>query len=236
MKWILPNHPISIRKHRRVSGFTLTEVLVVLLIIAVLASLLLVVISKMRRSASSAVCVTKMRQIGSVLVAYAQEHNGRLPTSAKYGTLFVGQGPWYNRDDRRLQNHIGEYIGAEESTTWSTQGTKMTFHPAFAWPAHIANGKPGASSVLLNTSVKYLDAGTVSNLSPWSGVKPNGGAYVGRMVDNIENPARARVFIEVDQQNTNAGWKNLVPAEPIHGEYRNCLFFDWHVEPVPTKF
>ena len=97
---------------RRGAAFTLIELLVVIAIIAILASALMMVLANMRRSASSAVCVTKMRQIGSTLAMYAQEHNGRLPTSPSYGTLFVGQGPWYNRDDRRLQKHIGEYLGA----------------------------------------------------------------------------------------------------------------------------
>lgn len=223
------------RKARRAPGFSLTEVLVVIAIIAILASALMMVLANMRRSASSAVCVTKMRQIGSTLAMYAQEHNGRLPTSPSYGTLFVGQGPWYNRDDRRLQKHIGEYLGAEESDTWSTQGAQMTFDPSFAWPALIANCKPGASSVLLNTSVKYRSGETISTVSPWSGIKPDGGSYTGRLLDNIMEPQNARVFIEVDQKNTNAGWKNLQPGGPIHGKYRNCLYFDWHVDRVAAK-
>lgn len=222
------------RKVRRVYGFSLVEVLVVIVIIAILASALMMILGNMRRSASSAVCVTNMRQIGSTLVMYAQEHNGRLPTSSSYGTLFVGQGPWYNRDDRRLQKHIGEYLGAEESDTWSTQGAQMTFDPSFAWPALIANCKPGASSVLLNTSVKFQSGDTVSNLSPWSGVKPDGGSYTGRLLDNIVDRGKAQAFIEVDQKNTNAGWKSLQPAEPVHGSYRNALYFDWHIERVPV--
>lgn len=234
MNMSLQNPRFILRRPGRTrAGFTLTEILVVIVIIAVLASVMLMVISNMRRSASSAVCVTKMRQIASTLVMYAQEHNGRLPTSASYGTLFVGQGPWYNRDDRRLQNHIGEYLGAPESNTWSTQGAQMTFDPSFAWPALLAEGKPGASSVLLNTSVKYRSGDTVSTLSPWSGTKPSGGSYAGRMIENIVDPRSAQVFVEVDQKNTNAGWKALQPPGPIHGKYRNCLYFDWHVDRLP---
>lgn len=228
-------HCASRRARRAPSGFSLTEILVVIVIIAVLAAVSMMAISNMKRSASSAVCATKMRQIGSTLIMYAQEHNGRLPTSPSYGTLFVGQGPWYNRDNRRLQNHIGQYLGAPESTTWSTQGAQMTFDPSFAWPELLSKGKPGASSVLLNTSVKYLNAGTESNLSPWSGTKVDGGSHVGRMIDNIVDPGRAQVFVEVDQKNTNAGWKSLQPPGPIHGKYRNTLYFDWHVERVPAK-
>lgn len=212
----------------------MTEVLVVIAIIAVLATVSMMATSKLRRSASSAVCVTKMRQIGSTLLMYAQDHNGRLPTSAAYGTLFVGQGPWYNRDDRRLQNHLREYLGAQESSTWSTQGSQMTFDPSFGWPELLAKGKPGASSVLLNTSVKFLSGETETTVSPWSGTKPDGGSFIGRRLDGIATPGRAKVFFEVDQKNTTAGWKNLQPPEPIHGNYRNCLYFDWHVDRIPT--
>jgi prepilin-type processing-associated H-X9-DG protein len=89
--------------------------------------------------------------------------------------------------------------------------------------------------VLLNTSVKYRNGETISTVSPWSGVKPDGGSYTGRMLDNIVDPGNARVFIEVDQQNTTAGWKGLQPENPIHGGYRNCLYFDWRVERVPVN-
>jgi prepilin-type N-terminal cleavage/methylation domain-containing protein/prepilin-type processing-associated H-X9-DG protein len=219
---------------RASSGFSLIEVLVVVLIIAVLAAFSMMAIANMRRSASSAVCVMKMSQIGSALIIYVQERNGRLPTSPSYGTLFVGQGPWYNRDDRRLQRHLGEYLGARESSTWSTQASLMTFDSSFAWPALLADGKPGASSVLLNTSVKYRGGDTESTISPWSGTKPDGGTYQGRMLDNILDPGKAKVFFEVDQKNTTAGWKNLQPPEPIHGKYRNCLYFDWHVDRIPA--
>lgn len=219
---------------RRFSGFTLTEILVVIAIIAVLAAMSLLVVSKLKRSASSAVCVTKMTQIGTGLVMYSLDHGGRLPTSPAFGTLFVGQGPWFNRDDRRLQNHLGEYLGSPESTTWSTQAAQMNFDPSFAWPALLANGKPGASSVLLNTAVTYRTGDTESTVSPWSGTKANGGPNVGRMLVNIVNPGKTKAFSEVDQKNTTAGWKDLQPPEPIHGNYRNCLYFDGHVERLPA--
>lgn len=218
----------------RAAGFSLTEMLVVIVIITVLASMATMTVSSIRRSASSAICVTNMKQIASGLLIYSQEHSGRLPTSSSYGTLFGGQGPWYNRDDRRLQKHLGEYLGARESTTWSTQGAQMDYNSAFSWPALIASCKPGASSVLLNTAVTYRNGSTTSTVSPWSGTKPDAGTYIGRTLDNIDDAGKSAVFVEVDQKNTSAGWKDLQPLNPIHGKYRNCLYFDWHVDRVPV--
>ena len=54
------------------------------------------------------------------------------------------------------------------------------------------------------------------------------------MLDQIEEPAKAQAFIEVDQKNTNAGWKSACPPGPIHGNYRNALYFDWHVGREPA--
>lgn len=226
----------SSRARRLNSGFTLVEALVVISIIVVLAVTLTAVVGRVRREASSAVCVSKMSQFGSTLQLYAQENSGRLPTSRTYGTLHTGQGPWYNRDDRRFQSVIGEYLGCAESTTWSTQGASMTFDASLAWPALLAQGQPGASSVLLNTSVQLLTNGTVGTGSPWAGSPTApGGPYVGRMLHQIDEPRNQRVFVEVDQKNTNAGWKHLQPPGPIHGNYRNCLYFDWHVDRLVVK-
>lgn len=231
---------IQLNRHSRSvplrRGFTLVEVLVVISIIAVLAVIAISTTRHIRRAASSAVCVSKMSQIGSAILIYSQEHGGRLPTSAAYGAPFVGQGPWYNRDDRRFQNIIGEYLGCAESTTWSTSAKLMTYDATFAWPALLSEGQEGAPSVLLNSSVKLLVNGTSSTGSPWAGSRSApGSAYVGRMLDQIDEPGKQAAFGEVDQKNTNAGWKNLLPPEPVHGSYRNTLFFDWHVDRVAVK-
>lgn len=217
-------------------GLSLLEVLVVISIIAVLASIVTSLTRKVRSSASSVVCAGQMRQIGNALQLFTAENQGRLPTSPTYGAPFVGQGPWFNRDDRRLQNLIGQYLGSPESKTWSTQAAQMTYDPSFAWPALLANGQPGSSSILLSSSARIKGSnGTSTQGAPWAGSKLSGGAYVGRLLEDIEKVGEQPAFTEVDQMNTNAGWKNLVPPVPIHGSYRNTLFFDWHVGRVDVK-
>ena len=211
-------------------GFTLVEVLIVITIIVVLAAISFSTAKHLRRSASSSVCVSKMNQIGNAILIYTQDHAGRMPPRPSLGIIFVGQGPWYNRDGRRLQNILGEYLGSRESTTWSTNVTLMSYDDTFAWPALLASGKKGCASVLLNNSVSIRTADAVSLKNPWDGV--TGSPTVGWVLDNIEDASHQAVFVEVDQKNTNAGWKDNVPRVPIHGTYRNSLFFDWHVAPV----
>lgn len=206
-------------------GFTLLEILVCIVIIAALATILFTVMNRLQRSASSAVCVSKMNTIAAGIFAYTTENNGRLPTSPGYKTLFVGQGPYFNRDDRRLQSHIGEFLGSPTSNTWSTKGSEMTFDPAFVWPRMLKESELGSPSILINSSVDLTNGDQVKKGNPWSGAR----------IDTITEPRKAQMFIEVDQKNTNAGWKNQLPPGPIHGDYRNAVFFDLHIERVPAK-
>lgn len=63
----------------RTAAFTLIEALVVLGIIAVLLSLLFPVITSVRAAASRVACAANLRQIGTVIHAYAVDNRGQLP-------------------------------------------------------------------------------------------------------------------------------------------------------------
>lgn len=61
------------------SGFTLIELLVVIGIIGLLLAILLPVVSTARRSARSAVCLSNLRQIGTLSLQWSGEHRHALP-------------------------------------------------------------------------------------------------------------------------------------------------------------
>src|ERR1700674_1534974 len=60
---------------RRRSGFTLIELLVVIAVIAILAAILFPVFAHAREKARQATCTSNMKQLGQVMMMYAQDHD-----------------------------------------------------------------------------------------------------------------------------------------------------------------
>jgi prepilin-type N-terminal cleavage/methylation domain-containing protein len=69
---------MAMRRERR-EGFTLTEVFVVIAIVAILAALGLSALNKAKATSRRTACLSNLRQIGLVLLMYADGHNDTLP-------------------------------------------------------------------------------------------------------------------------------------------------------------
>jgi len=83
--------------NKKTNAFTLIELLVVIAIIGILAAMLLPALNTARERARSALCVTNLRQIGTAITMYADDHDDYYPpgftgTGLTGGdwTLFVG--------------------------------------------------------------------------------------------------------------------------------------------------
>jgi prepilin-type N-terminal cleavage/methylation domain-containing protein/prepilin-type processing-associated H-X9-DG protein len=67
----------------RLKRFTLTELLVVIAIISILACLLLPALKGAKDMAKSVACLNNMKQVGTMLLMYADDGNGRLVPASK---------------------------------------------------------------------------------------------------------------------------------------------------------
>src|SRR5438270_13311006 len=76
---------------RRQRAFTLIELLVVIAIIAILAAILFPVFAQAREAARQTTCLSNLKQLGTGLTMYAQDHDETLPAwpfSGKQGGVF----------------------------------------------------------------------------------------------------------------------------------------------------
>ncbi len=204
-------------------GFSLIELLTVIAVIAVLSGLVLVGLSKIRQRSDRIATAASLRSVGVAIQCYVSEQRGELP-----GPLYYSQGPRYKKN---VLGSLGYYL-------WSYLGSPA---PTSSWQVCEAITNPGyLRSRPSETSPVYLVQRSV-RLPGQSGVSPFG--YPDR-----DDPLRMSTLTEfdlreewalqdLDQQSPDvATWdKSNFVSEPIHGDVRMTLFFDWHVEAVPIE-
>ncbi|RYD49019.1 MAG: type II secretion system protein [Verrucomicrobiaceae bacterium] len=71
---------------KKISGFTLVEILVVISIIGALAAVSFVAVRSFRGSARMTACASNMRQIGVAMQLYADDHQGSYPDTSHTAT------------------------------------------------------------------------------------------------------------------------------------------------------
>jgi prepilin-type N-terminal cleavage/methylation domain-containing protein len=122
----------NMASRRKIMGFTLVELLVVIGIIALLISILLPSLQKAREQANQLKCSNNERQLLNALVMYTQDNSGYLPCDAdKNGTkgyidmdstpwnpFALEVNPWWASDSQGNAKPLGGYIGTPSLPTF----------------------------------------------------------------------------------------------------------------------
>jgi len=108
-------------------AFTLIELLVVIAIITLLAAILLPALQKAKDTAYSIQCKSNLKQCGTLLIAYAGEHNGWIQAGYQWLNCVMnvpeGQNAWNLPSTKFLKAAWCPHPGYRHSSSWSPPGT-----------------------------------------------------------------------------------------------------------------
>jgi prepilin-type N-terminal cleavage/methylation domain-containing protein/prepilin-type processing-associated H-X9-DG protein len=186
---------------RRIRGFTLVELLVVIGIIALLISILLPSLQRARQMANLIYCQSNLRQIGQLVQLYAASNNGYLPPLNGYSEYPGAPGSAQNPYNGYWQEYRWHDLLALLVTPTQTSVANTP-----TWPF----GTPVAANHPYNTLAAYHDVDVPSEPrptyrttpGPWGGNAniQNGNPFNGFMDGNAcDYTACYRVFMGESQ-------------------------------------
>ena len=259
MKLIRPT--ATANRDSRGGGFTLIELLVVITIIAILIGLIVPTVTKVRNTADSTACLSNLRQIGAAISLYSQDHSGYLPgplfsvqgawysTTSKFPDGVVD--PWGS-----MAGYLAPYLGLPPISA-SGQYASVFMCPTFAKKGPVGNLGPAycVQQVLgLNGAVSNGSLSGARTVNPWgyppASTYPPAGtgpirmsqlteALIGKNANATMQGQMTETWAIADDDrqigNPSASWYAQIPAIPVHGAYRNMLFFDWHAQQLPNS-
>jgi prepilin-type N-terminal cleavage/methylation domain-containing protein/prepilin-type processing-associated H-X9-DG protein len=222
----------SLRQRSGAQAFTLIELLTVIAIIGILAGIMIPVVGRVRTSANSISCASNLRQIGTAIQLYADENKNRLPNPTWSGiqVQFSADPDILNTSDPvryNLFTHLAPYLV-------NFTGTGAKRFDSLACPAwrRIATDltKP---CYLARDEFTRSDG---SSFRPWGNA--SNGTPASTTHHDIETPSTTWAIKDMDKKNfTNAAanYYDSLPNDPVHGDHRNQLYFDWHVAKAKTN-
>lgn len=201
-------------------AFSLVEMVVMVAIVLLLAALALPVFSKVQEVTLSMRCVANLRQIGIGCQGYVTENDGFLP-----GPIYNSVYAYYVIGNPALTTAIAPYVGLTKPTTYS---------PLFMCPAFLQKEPKRGNVYNPAYMIHYIATNYNGNtVYPFGSTASSPALQPMKLaqVSEIGGASEVWAICDLDKKNgpASAGWYSTLPAAPVHGSYRNALFFDWHV-------
>ncbi|MCC6423854.1 MAG: DUF1559 domain-containing protein [Phycisphaerales bacterium] len=208
---------------KRIRGFTLVELLVVIGIIALLISILLPALNKARRSAQTVACASNLRQLGLAMTMYANANRDVFPPTYWESTW------WWNGHTTYTSiwaAFIGKYVG------WNEDSVNFILPKLFICPSYEpaidvnwASTAPNWANV--SYGYNYLKLG----ITMWTPI-PTKRTSIRRPADKIlladsgYSPLYPPGGIIILSADTSQGYL----LSKRHNNGSNILFIDGHVD------
>lgn len=209
-------------------AFTLVELLAVLAIVGILTAIIIPVATSARASAKASTCASNLRQLGVAGLLFAQDHQGRFPTSRLY-----------NPSSYTPEPGIADYVISNyDSYANNISGNTNKFYVAalntsvFTCPALEDYAFSAALQGLRQT---YSVSLTATNNTV-------GGTVALRYVKAVANPAQTAWMMDGAWESGSGWFASVINGTQLntylpklqfpHGEKQNVLFVDGHVALV----
>lgn len=213
---------------RSSAAFSMIELLITVAIIGILSALVLSGYKQSVGLANRVKCVGNLKAIGIAIAQYANDNQGLLP----------GQSDNSIRTTYRIKNND---LGAFLAPYWDlpiadtvTRSAPALMCPAWKSMKHMSEGKCYWSPFRLKGL--YNEANPTGYYSPFGKGQPDGQPLRMLAIQQIPGFNASKQWMIQDFDQINGSTMNIPEqaATPVHGNVRNVLFFDYHIESVPA--
>jgi prepilin-type N-terminal cleavage/methylation domain-containing protein/prepilin-type processing-associated H-X9-DG protein len=210
---------------RKIRGFTLVELLVVIGIIALLISILLPTLANARRSGNTVKCLSNIRQVGAALQMYAGDYRGAFPVCRQDPENGAAGATYYWIDlltpyASRINSVV---IGSNASASDQSEFQKTVFFGCTEYDPrtdltnpNLINAYPGYGLTLH----PYLKPGVARNVSETNCRWP--GVYLGHYwkLGSVTSAAERMLATDsnlwiIDARASNGGGIAGLPGQPL---------------------
>ena len=214
--------------HKR--SFTLIELLVVIAIIAILAAMLLPALSAARERARSASCISKLKDIGTAVMAYSIDNHSFIPCPPACtrsqcggkGIHVVQAGGGYGEYKLHYQLYYGCYIGRSAEETINSTNWRKAVARYFICPSTQIPDPPAVTYFSFYGNKIGLEH-SISGFLASDDYEKRANTLIG-----IDNPDNTLTADRGNADNSNAKYA----SGPNHPKFSNALHLGGHVSTV----